>query len=171
MFPGNVFPLNDDKELIKFTKFVNASLKRNTLLSSGGNLSGRKKRSTSFSREFTVDDGISTATVSIAVSRPNMASQVSLVGPGNKKLNAQTTTSMSIIFEIVNPKAGHYQINFPNTVGKYEYNVQGVSDKAIEFTGSFTHQQNPLKDSPTISITTPFKGELIYSNTNLLYSG
>ena len=100
-----------------------------------------------------------------------MANQVSLVGPGNKKLNAQTTTSMSIIFQIVNPRAGHYQITFPNTVGKYEYNVQGVSDKAIEFTSSFKYQQNARKNSPTISINTPFKGELIYSDTNILYSG
>ena len=99
-----------------------------------------------------------------------MVSQVSLVGPDNIKMNPQTTTSMSMIFELLNPKPGPYQLIFPKTVGKYEYNVQGISDKAIEFTNSFIYQQSVRKNSPAISMTSPFKGEFIYSNLNLLYS-
>ena len=171
MFPGNVFPLLDESEIVKFTKFVNASLKQDTALASGGTLKGRKKRSTSFSHGFAVDDGINTVTVSIVVERPNMVSHVSLVSPGNIKVNPQTTTSMSIIFELVNPKPGSYQLIFPKTVGKYEYNVQGISDKAIEFTNSFIYQQSVRKNSPAISMTSPFKSEFLYSNLNLLYSG
>ena len=99
-----------------------------------------------------------------------MVSQVSLIGPGNANVNPQTTTSMSMIFEILNPKAGPYQLIFPNTGEKYEYNVQGVSDKAIEFTNRFIYQRSVRKNSPAISITTPFKGEIICSNINLLLS-
>lgn len=96
------------------------------------------------------------------------ANQVSLFDPDNIKVNPQATTSMSIIFQIMNPKPGRYQLTFPNTVGQYEYNVQGVSEKAIEFTTSFIHQQSVLKNSPPISITSPFKGQFIYSDMNLL---
>ena len=78
--------------------------------------------------------------MSIVVGQPNMISQVSLIGAGNVKVNSQITTSMSMIFDILNPKAGRYQLIFSNTGGKYEYNVQGVSDKTTEFTNSFMYQ-------------------------------
>ena len=78
--------------------------------------------------------------MSIVVAQPNMLSQVSLIGPGNFKVNPQTTTSMSMVFGIMNSKAGPYQLVFPNTGGNYEYNVQGVSDKAIEFKNRFMYQ-------------------------------
>ena len=100
-----------------------------------------------------------------------MANQVSLVGPDNIKVHPETTTSKSIIFELLNPKPGPYQLIFPKTVGKYEYNVQGISDKAIEFTNSFIYQQSVRKNSPAISMTNPFKGEFKYSSLNILYSG
>ena len=134
-------------------------------------MTGRKKRSTSFSHGFAVDDGINTVTVSIVVERQNMVCHVSLVGPNNIKVNPQTSTSMSMIFEVLNPKPGSYQLIFPKTVGKYEYNVQGISDKAIEFTNSFIYQQSVRKNSPAISMASPFKGEFICSSLNLLYSG
>ena len=100
-----------------------------------------------------------------------MANQVSLVGPDNIKVHPETTTSKSIIFELLNPKPGPYQLIFPKTVGKYDYNVQGISDKAIEFTNSFIYQQSVCKISPAISMTNPFKGEFKYSSLNILYSG
>ena len=162
MLSGEVFPLHDDSEIVKFTKFINASLKRNTVIASGGTLKGRVIRSTSFSHAFAVDDGISTVIVSIVVGRPNMVSLVSLVGPGNIKVHPQTTTSRSMIFEILNPKAGTYQLTFPKTVGKYEYNVEGISKNAIEFKNNFIYQQSVRKNSPAISMATPFKGEFIF---------
>lgn len=113
---------------------------------------------------------MNTVTVSIVVGRPNMVSHVLLVEPGNIKVHPQTTTSKSMIFELPNPKAGLYQLIFPETVGQYEYNVQGISDKAIEFKNSFTYQQSVRKNSPIIFMTNPFKGEFIYSNLNSLYS-
>ena len=129
MFLGNIFPLQDESELIKFTEFVNVSLRQDTVVASGGTMIETAKRSALSSDEFAVDDGISTVTVSVVVSRRNMAGQVSLFDPDNIKVNPQTTTSMSIIFQIMNPKPGRYQLTFPNTVGEYEYNVQGVSEK------------------------------------------
>ena len=48
--------------------------------------------------------------MSIIVGQPNMISQVSLIGPGNVKVNPQKTTSMSMILDILNPKAGRYQL-------------------------------------------------------------
>lgn len=56
--------------------------------------------------------------MSIVVAQPNMLSQVSLIGPGNFKVNPQTTKSMSMIFGITNPKAGPYQLVFPDTGGE-----------------------------------------------------
>ena len=164
---GNVFSLPDDSEIVKFTKFINASLQQDTSLAFGGTSKGRVTRSTPFSHGFAVDDGMNTVTVSIVVGRPNMVSHVSLVGPGNIKVNPQTTTLKSMIFELLNPKAGLYQLTLPKTVGEYEYNVQGISDKAIEFTNSFTYQQSVRKNTPIIYMTNPFKGEFIYSNLNL----
>ena len=165
MFSRKIFPLKNETELIEFTEFVNTSLKQDTVIASGGTLRGRVKRSALISHGFSVDDGISTVTVSIVVAQPNMVSQVSLIGPGNFKVNPQTTTSMSMIFGIMNPKAGPYQLVFPNTGGNYEYNAQGVSDKAIEFTNSFMYQRNVRKNSSAISITTPFKGEIMFSRS------
>ena len=169
-FPGKVFPLKGEAELIEFTKLVNTRLKHDTAIASGGTSRGRVKRSTLISHVFSVDDGINTVTVSIVVGQPNMISQVSLIGPGNVKVNPQTTTSMSMIFDILNPKAGRYQLIFPNTGGKYEYNVQGVTNKAIEFTNSFMYQRSVRRNNPAVSITTPFKGKIIWSNINILPS-
>ena len=154
-FPGKVFPLKGEAELVEFTKLVNTSLKHDTAIASGGTSRGRVKQSTLISHVFSVDDGINTVTVSIVVGQPNMISHVSLIGPGNVK---------------VNPKAGRYQLIFPNTGGKYEYNVQGVSNKAIEFTNSFMYQRSVRRNSPAISITTPFKVKIIWSNINILPS-
>ena len=168
MFLGNIFPLQNERELVKFTEFVNVSLRQDTVVASGGTITETVKRSTSSSHGFAVDDGISTIIVSVVVSLRDMAGQVSLFDPDNIKVNPQATTSMSIIFQIMNPKPGRYQLTFPNTVGEYEYNVQGVSEKAIEFTTSFIYQQSVLKNSPPISITSPFKGQFIYSDMNLL---
>ena len=109
-------------------------------------------------------------TVSVIKDQLHMFGSVSLIDPGNVKVNPQTLTSSSMIFEIPNPKAGHYQLTLPNLGGKYEYNVQRVSSQAIEFTHSFIYQQSVRKNSPAISITTPFKGEIKWSNINLLLS-
>ena len=78
-------------------------------------------------------------TVSVVKDQLHMFGSVSLIGPGNVKVNPQTLTSSSMIFEIPNPKAGHYQLTLPNLGGKYEYNVQRVSSQAIEFTHSFIY--------------------------------
>ena len=143
MIPGYVFPVYDETELV--TKFINTSLKRDIVLTSGKIRRGRTRRSASFSHGFAVDKGISTGTVSIIVSYPNIASQVLLVGPGDLKINPQAATPMSLIFEILNPKGGPYQLILPDTVENYEYNVQGISGKdiqgiskkSIDFTNSF----------------------------------
>ena len=121
------------------------------------------KRSASFTHGFAVDDGISKLIVSVAVSRSNTAKQVALMGPGNIRVNSYTTLSMSMIFEVSSPKAGLYQLIFPNTVGKYKYNVQAVSKEAIEFDVNFMYQVSVRKNSPPISMTNPFKGEAIFS--------
>ena len=153
MFLGNVFPLQDESELIKFTEFQNVSLRPDTVVASGGTITETVKRSSSSSNRFAVDDGISTIIVLVVVSIRDMAGQVSLFDPDNIKVNTQATTSVSIIFQLMNPKPGLYQLTFPNTVGEYEYNVQEVSKKSIEFTNSFIYQQSILKNSPPISIT------------------
>ena len=164
---GRVFPLDTDAELVKFAELADSSFKQDTALTFGGTRTGRIKRSTSFSHGFVVDDGISKITVSIVVSRANMASQVTLIDPGNAKVIPRITTSLAIVFEIVSPKAGQYQLTFPSTVGKYDYSVQGVSKGAIEFAHSFIYQENVRKNSPPISMMSPFKGEFRYSNNNL----
>lgn len=143
MIPGYVFPVYDETELV--TKFINTSLKRDIVLASGKIRRGRTRRSASFSHGFAVDKGISTGTVSIIVGYPNIASQVLLVGPGDMKINPQAATPMSLIFEILNPKGGPYQLILPDTVENYEYNaqgisgkdIQGISKKSIDFTNSF----------------------------------
>ena len=105
-------------------------------------------------------------TVSVIKDQLHMFGSVSLIDPGNVKVNPQTLTSSSMIFEIPNPKAGHYQLTLPNLGGKYECNVQGVSSQAIEFTHSFIYQRSVRKNSPAVSITTKYK----WSNINLLLS-
>ena len=124
MLIGRVFPLYRDSELIQFAKLVNISFNQDTTLTFGGTAIGRTKRSTSFSHGFVVDDGFSKVIVSIVVSRLHTGSQVSLVDPANVTVNPLIKTSLAIIFEIASPKAGQYKLNFPNTVGKYEYNVR-----------------------------------------------
>ena len=96
-----------------------------------------------------------------------MASQITLMDPGNTKVNPRITTSLAIVFEIASPKAGQYKLTFPKTVGKYDCSVQGVSKGAIEFAYGFIYQQSVRKNSPPISMMSPFKGELRYSNINL----
>lgn len=167
MLLGRVFPLYTDTEIVKFTKLVDASFKQDTALTFGGTKTGRIKRSSSFFHGFVVDDGVSEIIVSIVVSRANMASQVTLMDPGNAKVNPRITTSLAIVFEIMKPKAGQYQLAFPITVGKYDYTVQGVSKGAIEFAHSFIYQQSVRKNSAPISMMNPFKGEFRYSNVNL----
>ena len=130
-FPGKVFPLKGEAELVEFTKLVNTSLKHDTAIASGGTSRGRVKQSTLISHVFSVDDGINTVTVSIVVGQPNMISQVSLIGPGNVKVNPQTTTSMSMIFDILNPKAGRYQLIFPNTGGNMSIMYKAFPTKLL----------------------------------------
>lgn len=177
MILGYVFQLYDETELV--TKFINTSLKRDTVLVSWGIPRGRTKRSASFSHRLAVDKGISTGTVSIVVSRPNIVSQVLFVGPGDMKINPQTTTTMSMIFEILSPKDDPCQLILPDTVENYEYNMQGISGKdmqgismkAIDFTDSFVYLLSVRGNSPPISMASSFKVAVIYANTNLLYSG
>lgn len=167
MLLGRVFPLRNDDELLQFAKLVNISFNQDATLTFGGTATGRIKRSTSFSHGFVVDDGISKIIASIVVSQPNTASQVSLVDPGNVTVNPLITTSLTIVFEIASPKAGQYKLTFPNTVGKYEYNVKGVSEEAIEFVHSFIYQQNVRRNSPPIYMKSPFKGKFRYSKKDL----
>ena len=142
--------MQDESQLIKFTEFTE---RPDTVVASGRTITETVKRSSSSSNRFAVDDGISTIIVLVVVSIRDMAGQVSLFDPDNIKVNTQATTSVSIIFQLMNPKPGLYQLTFPNTVGEYEYNVQEVSKKAIEFTNSFIYQQSILKNSPPIAIT------------------
>ena len=167
MLIGRVFPLYWDSELIQFAKLVNISFNQDTTLTFGATATGRTKRSTSFSHGFVVDDGFSKVIVSIVVSRLHTASQVSLVDPANVTVNPLIKTSLAIVFEIASPKAGQYKLNFPNTVGKYEYNVRGVSEGAIEFGHSFIYQQSVRKNSPPIYMKNPFKGKFRHSNKDL----
>ena len=167
MLLGLVFPLYSDAELIQFAKLVNVSFNRDATLTAGGTANGRTIRSTSFSHSFAVDDGISKIIVSIVVSKQNTTSQVSLVDPANVKVNPLITTSLAIVFEKESPKAGQYKLTFPTTVGKYEYNVQGASEGAIEFAYSFIYQQSVRKNSPPIYMKNPFKGKFRYSKKEM----
>ena len=96
-----------------------------------------------------------------------MASQITLMDPDNTKVNPRITTSLAMVFEIVSPKAGQYRLTLPKTVGKYDCSVQGVSKGAIKFAYGFIYQQSVRKNSPPISMMSPFKDELRYSNINL----
>ena len=148
-----------DSELIQFAQLVNISFNQDTTLTFGATAVGRTIRSTSFSHGFAVDDGINKVIVSIVVSSIDTASQVSLVDPANVTVNPLITTSLAIIFEIANPRVGQYKLTFPNTVGKYEYNVRGVSEGAIEFGHGFIYQQGVRRNSPPIYMKNPFKGK------------
>ena len=87
--------------------------------------------------------------------------------PANVKVNPLITTSLAIVFEKESPKAGQYKLTFPITVGKYEYNVQGASEGAIEFAYSFIYQQSVRKNSPPIYMKNPFKGKFRYSKKEM----
>ena len=108
-FPGKVFPLKDESELIKFTNFISTSLEQDTAIRSGEIIGWRVKRSSLITYpQFSVDDAMKSVTVSVVKDQLHMFGSVSLIGPGNVKVNPQTFTSSSMIFEIPNPKAGHY---------------------------------------------------------------
>ena len=69
---------------------------------------------------------------------------------------------MALIFEIKDPIPGQYTLNFPRSVGQYEYKAQAVSKEPIEFVYSFMYQESAAKRSPPFSIENPIKGEQYY---------
>ena len=73
---------------------------------------------------------------------------------------------MALIFEIKDPIPGQYTLNFPRSVGQYEYKAQAVSKEPIEFVYSFMYQESAAKRSPPFSIENPIKGEQ-YSKISL----
>ena len=68
---------------------------------------------------------------------------------------------MALIFEIKDPIPGQYTLNFPRSVGQYEYKAQAVSKEPIEFVYSFMYQESAAKRSPPFSIENPIKGDNI----------
>lgn len=153
---GQVFPLNSEAELLNFTQFIKSSLQQDTLLTSGGADTENSRRS------FFVDDGIGRIIVSIAVSQINTIDLVTLLDPDNRTIDSNTKMELSKIFGIVSPKPGLYQLIFPQAAGKYEFNVQGISEEAIEFAHSFIYLSSTENYSTPFSMANPFGGEIIY---------
>jgi len=155
---GQVFPLKNEAELLKFTEFVKSSLQQDTIIASGGALAARYKRSVSGGHSFNVDDGIAKLIVSVAVQQPNSAQYVNLRSPDSDTATASTTMSMARIFEITDPQPGLWFVEFPTAVGKYEFSAQAVSKNPIEFSYNFMYQESERKNSPPFSMMHPFKG-------------
>ena len=150
-----MFPLNSEAELLNFTQFIKSSLQQDTLLTSGGADNENTRRS------FFVDDGIGRIIVSVAVSQINTIDSVILLDPDNKTIDSNAKMELSKILEIGSPKPGLYQLIFPRVVGRYEFNVQGISEEAIEFAHSFMYPSSIEKNSTPFSMVNPFEGEMI----------
>ena len=153
---GHVFPLNSEAELLNFTQFIKSSLQQDTLLTSGGADAENTKRS------FFVDDGIGRIIISVTVSQINTIDLVTLLDPDNRTIDSNKKMELSKILEIVSPKPGLYQFIFPEAAGRYEFNVQGISEEAIEFAHSFMYLSNIGNNSTPFSMANPFEGEIIY---------
>ena len=109
-----------------------------------------------------MDDGIGRIIVSIAVSQINTIDLVTLLDPDNRTIDSNTKMELSKIFEIVSPKPGLHKLIFPQAAGKYEFNVQGISEEAIEFAHSFIYLSSTENNSTPFSMANPFEGEIIY---------
>ncbi|XP_057291700.1 hemicentin-1-like [Hydractinia symbiolongicarpus] len=156
---GQIFPLKNEAELLKFKDYVASSLSRDTMIASGGTIKSKSKRSVSPGQnKFSVDDGIAKLIVSIATSAQNTAQYVTLTDPAGKTVTALNTMSMIRIFQIDNPPSGVYSLVFPSGAGKYEYTAEAVSKDAIEFAHNFMYQENPRKESPPFSLYNPITG-------------
>jgi len=155
---GQVFQLANDAEMLKLIPFVHSCLQKDTQIGSGGSSSGRYKRSIGRSHSFNVDDSIAKLIISVDVEKRNSAQYVILKKPNGNIVRESAIMSMARIFEIADPQAGVWLIEFPNNVGKYEYNMQAVSKFPIEFTYNFMYQQSERKNSPPFSMPQPFKG-------------
>ncbi|KAK3730532.1 hypothetical protein QZH41_017239 [Actinostola sp. cb2023] len=133
---GQVLSLSNHHELKRLTGFTGSVLGGSNIISSGSNMSKRKKRRAVGEQRYSIkiDDSIEKMSVCITTERPNKGTTISLTDPrGVIITSGKISLSKVSVYEITRPKVGTWTLVCPPSIGQYNYFVKSHSDSNIEF--------------------------------------
>eukprot|EP00112_Aurelia_sp_Birch-Aquarium-sp1_P024237 Seg757.1 transcript_id=Seg757.1/GoldUCD/mRNA.D3Y31 product="Metabotropic glutamate receptor 4" protein_id=Seg757.1/GoldUCD/D3Y31 len=105
---GQIFPLQSDADITKFTDFVGNSLKDSTIIDEGSNKQDY---------HFVVDGEVNILLLSLNAIKSSAVRLAALIDPFGAAKNASQTTAYSRIYTIANPATGQWHLRFPNSSG------------------------------------------------------
>ncbi|KAK3730533.1 hypothetical protein QZH41_017240 [Actinostola sp. cb2023] len=149
---GQVLSLIDQQELQQMTGFTGSVLGGSNIISSGSNMSNRKKRRAVGSQRYSIkiDDSIEKMSVCITTERPSQGTTISLTDPrGVKITSGKVSMSKVSIYEITKPKVGTWTLVVSLSAGKHSYFAKSTSDTNIDFEHYFMLSiPGPVTDIP-----------------------
>lgn len=156
---GQIFPLQSYTEISKFTDYVKNSLRSGTTIAKNRYTSS-KKRTAADEGRFLVEEKIETLVITLNVKNRNKAQYVKLYDSNGRSYSAQSTTAYSQVYNIDNPVAGQWRLNFPSSAGERSFIAKAIAKDTVDFVPYFLHQES--KDSPVLSVSHPLKGKFFY---------
>lgn len=157
---GQIFPLQSDADITKFTDFVGNSLKDSTIIDEGSNKQDY---------HFVVDGEVNILLLSLNAIKSSAVRLAALIDPFGAAKNASQTTAYSRVYTIANPATGQWHLRFPNSSGSNSFIAKSVGNNSIDFTPYFLHQENKMEGTPVLSLSDPVKGN--FANQFLISSG
>ncbi len=135
---GQIFPLKSHAEIMKFKEFVENSLKSKTTIAKRTILTSSRKRAIK-SYKIPIDSEMTALMMSISVKQTSAVNGISLIDPAGTSHSATSTTQYSKLFNIQNPAAGAWSLQYPSGIGEISFVADAVSDKALDFQYYFMH--------------------------------
>ena len=149
---GQIFPLQSDADITKFTDFVGNSLKDSTIIKEGRN---------NPDYYFVVDGEVNTLLLSLDAVQASAVTLAALIDPFGVTRSATQTTAYSRVYTIANPAAGQWHLRFPPSSGSNSFIAKSVGNNSIDFTPYFLHQEDEMKRTPVLSLSDPVKGNFV----------
>ncbi|KXJ20080.1 Hemicentin-2 [Exaiptasia diaphana] len=162
---GQVLILSNHQELLKLTGFTGSVLGGSNVISSGSNVSNRKKRRAAGDHRYSikVDDSIGKMSICVTTTRPNQGAAILLINPRGVKITSGKTSMTKIsVYEMTRPLVGTWALVIPSSSGKHTYYVKSTSDTNIDFEHFFMQSMpGPVTDVPVSDPLIGYQSKLI----------
>lgn len=161
---GNIFPIRGSDELLNFKDYVSNSLRSDTVIAHGSHaFFNRRGKRFIASKTYLVlvDDGVTHLHLSLSVNQRRTTGFIKLTDPAGKTHHAQSSSSYTKVYKIINPTIGTWTLLVPPTTGEISFIAKVESDNPIDIAHRFLHQQPGDQHNPVLSISDPLEGNLI----------
>ncbi|XP_031568688.1 uncharacterized protein LOC116303307 isoform X2 [Actinia tenebrosa] len=128
--------LTSTTELKNLNGFTGSVLGGSNIISSGSNISNRKKRAALTASRYSIkiDDSIGKMSICVTTDRPNQGAAISLTdSQGVTITSGKVSMSKVSIYEIASPRVGTWTLVIPPSAGLHNYFVKSTSDSNIDF--------------------------------------